>query len=303
MPRSLPPLAWFRAFESAGRNLSFTAAALELGLTQSAISQHVRSLEDRFGCALFVRKHRGLALTDEGRRLLPTVTNAISTLRDAAEGFETEVEGEILTVATSVSIAQWFLVPRLRSFYEQHPGVGIRISTKVWSDEFLGAETDVEIRFDSPESANPKATRLGSNAMVVVASPAFMKEAFSNQITSAEIVRQPLIQVVGTNDTWENWAQSRNVSETFDIGCYVDSHGMAVDFARSGFGIALTSLTIAAPSILDGSLVSLEQTLLTARDGYYLTVISNDNSRLSERFAEWIKSEISEVCSSGETLF
>ncbi len=303
MPRSLPPLAWFRAFESAGRNLSFTAAALELGLTQSAISQHVRSLEDRFGCALFVRKHRGLALTDEGRRLLPTVTNAISTLRDAAEGFETEVEGEILTVATSVSIAQGFLVPRLRSFYEQHPGVGIRISTKVWSDEFLGAETDVEIRFDSPESANPKATRLGSNAMVVVASPAFIKEAFSNHITSAEIVRQPLIQVVGTNDTWENWAQSRNVSETFDIGCYVDSHGMAVDFARSGFGIALTSLTIAAPSILDGSLVSLEQTLLTARDGYYLTVISNDNSRLSERFAEWIKSEISEVCSSGETLF
>ena len=76
MVQPLPPLAWFRAFECAARHLSFTLAAQELNLTQSAISQHIRSLEHRFGCALFIRKHRGIALTDQGRRLLPEVANA-----------------------------------------------------------------------------------------------------------------------------------------------------------------------------------------------------------------------------------
>ena len=70
MTRTLPPLTWFRAFESAARHLSFTAAAGELSLTQSAISQHVRALEQRLGDRLFVRKARGVALTDAGRRLL-----------------------------------------------------------------------------------------------------------------------------------------------------------------------------------------------------------------------------------------
>ncbi|MEM6498530.1 MAG: LysR family transcriptional regulator, partial [Pseudomonadota bacterium] len=67
MSRSLPPLTWFRAFEAAARYLNFTTAADELGLTQSAVSQHVRALEERFGTQLFERKPRGLALTDDGR--------------------------------------------------------------------------------------------------------------------------------------------------------------------------------------------------------------------------------------------
>jgi LysR family glycine cleavage system transcriptional activator len=300
MPRALPPLAWFRAFESAGRHLSFTAAALELGMTQSAISQHVRSLENRFGSALFLRKHRGLTLTDEGRRLMPSVSSAISMLQVATEGFETEVSGEVLTVATSVSIAQWFLVPRLRVFLDENPGTSVRISTKVWSDEFHGTETDVEIRFDSPESANPKAKHLWSRSMVIVAEPEFVEKQCSNEITPAEIASCPLIQVVGTNDTWEHWARSRGVSENFDIACYVDSHGMAVDFARSGCGVALTNLAIAASSLLDGSLTTLEKNLLPARDGYYMTVISNDKPDLSERFAEWLESEIFAICTKAE---
>ena len=68
MAKSLPPLTWFRAFEAAARNLSFTAAADEIGMTQSAVSQHVKALESRLGVALFIRKARGLALTDDGDR-------------------------------------------------------------------------------------------------------------------------------------------------------------------------------------------------------------------------------------------
>ena len=107
MARALPPVAWFRAFESAARHLSFTAAAEELGLTQSAISQNVRSLEVRFSTILFERKPRGLALTDAGRRLLPDVTAAMGSLSNAAGIFEGASESGLLTVAASVSFAQF----------------------------------------------------------------------------------------------------------------------------------------------------------------------------------------------------
>jgi len=69
--RALPPLGWFRAFESAARLLSFTAAADELGLTQSAVSQQIRALEDRFGCAFFIRRHRAIALKHSSLPLIP----------------------------------------------------------------------------------------------------------------------------------------------------------------------------------------------------------------------------------------
>ena len=130
--RALPPLGWFRVFESAARLLSFTAAADELGLTQSAVSQQIRALGDRFGCALFIRKPRGIALTDDGRRLLPGVTDGIANLRAAADAFEPATDPELLTVGTSVSIAQWFLAPRLIDFLKENSQVRVRIITAVW---------------------------------------------------------------------------------------------------------------------------------------------------------------------------
>jgi len=105
MAKSLPPLTWFRAFEAAARNLSFTAAADEIGMTQSAVSQHVKALESRLGVALFIRKARGLALTDDGRKLIPQVASALGTLTAASRIFETGTTQNLLTVATSVSVA------------------------------------------------------------------------------------------------------------------------------------------------------------------------------------------------------
>ena len=87
MANSLPPLTWFRAFEVAARHLNFTSAAEELNVTQSAVSQHVRALEQRFGVQLFERKARGLALTKSGRQLLPYVSGAVEELSKATKMF------------------------------------------------------------------------------------------------------------------------------------------------------------------------------------------------------------------------
>ncbi len=292
MARSLPPLTWFRAFESAARNLSFTAAAHELGLTQSAISQQVHSLELRFGCRLFVRKHRGLALTDEGRRLVPTVARGLGTLRTAAESFETRTDQMVLSVATSVSIAQWYLVPRLKAFCDAHDGASVRLMTKVWPDEFSGSGADVEIRFDSVKNSWTNSTLLGSNRIVLVAAPELVGENFATGNSREEIARHPLIQAVGTSDTWQSWADRQRFTPSLLPTYYVDSHGMAVDLAKSGAGVALTSSTIAAPSIIDGSLVLLDEGSFAAQDGYHLVFDPRLRSELPGRFADWLVAEI-----------
>ncbi|MEP1207246.1 MAG: LysR family transcriptional regulator [Rhizobiaceae bacterium] len=295
MARALPPLAWFRAFECAARHLSFTLAAEELNLTQSAISQHVRSLEHRFGCALFVRKHRGIGLTDQGRRLLPTVASAISILQSASETFETPADRRLLTISVSTSLAQWYLAPRLKHFAEQNPDIGFRVISKVWPDEFTGLSSDIEIRFDAPSSAQTGSVRIDNGKMQVVASPELARACPGDGFPLVEIGNLPLIQVLGTSDTWTRWAGERGYQGRLNIVCNVESHGAAVDFARSGTGIALTSSLIAAPCLLDGSLVALEKSALTAQDGYYLTVAQNENTKLATVFSDWLQDQITET--------
>ncbi len=293
MTRSLPPLAWFRAFECAARHLSFTLAAQELNLTQSAISQHVRSLEHKFGCALFIRKHRGIALTDQGRRLLPTVARAIGILQLATDTFETPTDKRLLTISVSTSLAQWYLAPRLKRFAAQHPDVGFRVISKVWPDEFTGLNADIEIRFDAPSSAQSGSVRIGQNWMIMVASPDLISRSHRNgEFSPANITDYSLIQVLGTTDTWNRWAVARDYAGTLNIICNVESHGAAVDFARAGTGIALTSSLIAAPCLADGTLIAIEKESLAAHDGYYLSITQNENSEIAAAFSAWLQEEI-----------
>ncbi|MEP0944039.1 MAG: LysR substrate-binding domain-containing protein [Rhizobiaceae bacterium] len=297
MAQPLPPLAWFRAFECAARHLSFTHAAQELNLTQSAISQHIRSLEARFGSALFVRKHRGIALTDQGRRLLPEVASAISILRSASETFETPTDKRLLTISVSTSLAQWYLAPRLKKFSQQHPDLGLRIISKVWPDEFAGSNADVEIRFDAPGSAEPGSTRIGSDKIVTVAAPDLVNGSAVRTVNLRphQIAERSLIQVLGTSDSWTRWAAAHGYEGLLNITCNVESHGAAVDFARAGTGIALTSFSVAAPCLLDGSLILLEKQQMTAQDGYYLTIAQNQNTRQAEAFSRWLQAEVQQI--------
>ncbi len=292
MARSLPPLTWFRAFEASARNLSFTGAAQELGLTQSAISQQVHALEVRLGCLLFERKSRGLALTDDGRRLAPTVADAIGALRSATDSFDSGARQDVLTVATSVSIAQWYIVPRLEAFSAAHPNAAIRLMTKVWPDEFSKLSVDVEIRFDSLASARPASKILGTKRVGLVATPGLVGAVPSEGLSEKDIVRHPLIQVVGTADTWQDWAQSRSFSSAVRPSLFVESYGMAVDLARSKAGIALVDMMIAAPSMNEGKLVKVVREEQAASDGYHLSVNAGVNSDLSNEFAIWLLNEV-----------
>ena len=201
MTRALPPLTWFRSFEAAARHLSFTAAADELGLTQSAISQQVRSLEMRLGVELFLRRHRGLSLTDDGRKLLPRVGSALDSLAQASASFETGSTRDLLTIATSISIAQWIIAPHLRTFLDSHPGLRVRILGTIWPDDFNASIADVAIRFGSARQVGENAERLLPDRLVVVA-----KRELDGPLDD-----QVLIEAVGTSESWRGLGERRRL--------------------------------------------------------------------------------------------
>ena len=274
MARALPPLTWFRAFEAAARHLNFTAAADEIGVTQSAVSQQVRALETRLRAELFLRLPRGLALTDDGRKLLPKVGAALETLAGATEGFDLGPTANLLTVATSVSVAQWLIAPNLAAYQTAHPGQRIRLISTIWPDDFKASMAEVEIRFGSEKQVGAGAHRLGPDGLVAVAAPG-----------AADLETASLIEAVGTSDGWTRWAEAAGrTPRPADI--LVDSHGFALDLAVQGAGIALTSILLAAAPLAQGRVRQVHAFKLDAAEGYFIAVRAT--SAPATAFAAWL---------------
>src|SRR5439155_502012 len=126
--RALPSLDFLRGFEAAGRRLSFTLAAEELFLTQSALSRQIKALEVALGIALFERRHRALALTVKGATFHRAVTEMLEGLASAAEGARSAARAPGVTVSTTVSFASLGIIPRLERFRARHPEIDVYVS-------------------------------------------------------------------------------------------------------------------------------------------------------------------------------
>lgn len=146
MPRKLPPLNALRAFEAAGRHESFSRAAEELGVSHSAISKHVRGLEDRLGAQLFRDLARGVALTQAGARYLAKLTPAFDEIAEASEEFIDRPAGAVTVNSETVFALKW-LVPNLNDFYEKHPEVEIDLDAASRIVDLSRYEADLAIRF------------------------------------------------------------------------------------------------------------------------------------------------------------
>ena len=297
MQKKLPPLNWFRAFECAARNQNFTIAALELGLTQSAISQQVRLLEQKFGVPLFIRLPRGLALTDTGRSILPTVSKSIKSLARIVDSFEPKQTKNNLTIAVSISFAQRFIIPNLSTFLGDNSGAQIRIKSIVWPDEFMASDADIEIRFGSSETVGQGAKELYQDRIVLVCAPGLLRK----KPTWDEICDASRIQIVGTSETWEKWSAEFKLEQPRGITQIVDSHGLAIDLARSGTGVALTSHLLAIPALIEGTLVMPFKENIIASDRYFISVKEPQKNTLVEKFCLWLHSEVFQASKSSLT--
>lgn len=260
--RKLPPLNALRAFEVAGRRLNFRAAADELGVTQGAVAQQVRALEDHIGTALFLRQARGLALTPKGALYLADVTRAFETLSEAT-GRLLE-RPAMVTVSTTPTFASRLLIPRLADLQAVLPGVELRtIATEAVSD-FERDEVDIAVRLArGPFASSLEAELLFHQDIIAVASPHLVKS--SGLPLSLEAL-QGLPMLHDAHDLWQRFLPPKSVRP----GPKFNQTTLALDAALAGQGIALACQAFVQGDLDAGRLVRAAQKSMRVEASYYL---------------------------------
>src|SRR3978361_1199048 len=174
MTARLPSLNGLRAFEAAARHLSFTNAATELNVTQTAITLQIRRLEEELGIKLFIRQNRALTLTPEARDYLPGIRAAFNDLRLATDRLLRKDNDHVLTVSTLASLAAKWLLPRLSAFQEAQPGIEVHITTSTGLVDFKKGDVDAAIRYGRGQWPGLRADWLMADQLFPVCSPALL---------------------------------------------------------------------------------------------------------------------------------
>ncbi|WP_251977745.1 LysR substrate-binding domain-containing protein [Salinicola avicenniae] len=234
----LPPVLWLQAFEAAARTLSFTEAGRELGVTQSAISQRIRLLEDRLGQPLFVRYPRSLALMPAGRAWLPSVQEAFSRLAEGtSEVFGPSPDAPV-TLRATPAMQQTWLAPRLMRFQQAHPEITLRLVSAIWADDFGAEGADLEIRYGTGEWGDVAAECLGEERLLPVCSAAVARTLQSPR----DLAGQTLLHAAGFAAGWPRWLAEAGMAglERDCPAMICDTHVTTLALASYGGGVALS---------------------------------------------------------------
>ncbi|PTS95137.1 transcriptional regulator GcvA [Pseudomonas sp. HMWF006] len=272
MVARLPSLNGLRAFECAARYMSFTKAAEELHVTQTAISHPIRRLEDELGVTLFLRLKEGLALTEEGQAYLPGIRAAFHELRHATQALLASRQNTVLTINTLVSVASKWLLPRLPSFQQANPDIDVRISASTELVDFRQGGIDAAIRYGRGDWKGLRADFLMSDEIFPVCSPALLSTS-KGLNTPADLLDHTLLQVSGmTAGDWNRWLSAAGESATLAEGPRLtfDLAMMAVQAAVDGQGVCIGRSTYVADDLRAGRLVAPFALRLKDELGFYL---------------------------------
>jgi LysR family transcriptional regulator, glycine cleavage system transcriptional activator len=300
--RDLPPLDLLRGFECAARHLSFTKAAAELFLTQSAVSRQIQALEDFVGVALFERRHKALALTAEGAAYLRAVGAALDTVREATRVARESRTGHVLTVTTTISFASIWLVPRLARWRKAHPGVDVRIAATHEVVDMERAGIDVAIR-DCPLDRVPAgAVHLASEHLSAICSPGYREESRAADRAlrkPADLRHHVLLDFHDPSGrypwlSWAAWFEAMGVEDfTPTATVAFDQYDQVINAALHGQGVALGRMTLSEQYIREGRLVALFGPPKHAGRGFHAIFSPRAKERGEAReFVEWLRGEI-----------
>jgi LysR family transcriptional regulator of beta-lactamase len=285
MARHLP-LNALRAFESSARHLSFTRAARELNVTQAAVSQQVRSLEERLGAQLFKRLPRGLGMTDEGLALLPVLSDAFGRIDAVLKQFEGGHFHEVLTVGVVGTFAVGWLMPRLNRFRAVHPFVELRLLTHNNLVDFAAEGFDFAIRFGDGNWPGTQAAALLDAPLTVLCAPELAQRIH----TPRDLAMETLLRSYRA-DEWALWFAAAGLEAGAIRGPVFDSSRLMVEAAMQGAGVALAPARMFERELQSGRLVRPFE-LEVSTGGYWLSwVKSKRMTPAMQAFRTWIVSE------------
>lgn len=263
------PLEWIRAFEAAARLGSFTAAAAETGLTQSAISQRIGHLESRLGTRLFLRLSRQISLTPEGEAWLPHVQLALEGLRDSTEALF-GVARNRLTISASSSITDLWIVPRLAQL-TQDTGAEIRLRTMVVTTGEAREDDAIRIRYGAGDWPVAFRAPLYEERLSPIAAPALFEQGAWADL--------PRISVAGPRPGWRQWSERFGTPTTPVPHLRFDTFASALAATRAGLGVLLASLPLVQADLDAGTVKRASPKELTHHETYWLLATKERLSR------------------------
>ena len=299
MVRRLPPLNALRAFEAAGRHLSFTKAAAELHVTPAAVSHQVKALEDTLGVKLFRRLTRGLLLTDAGQALLPGLGKGFDGLAAAVEGLSGLEDGGVLTVSVLQSLAAKWLVPRLDRFHAAHPDIDLRVSSTIRLVDFARDDVDLAIRYGRGRWPGLRAELMLTEELFPVCSPALLEGPHPlkqpDDLRHHTLLHDESWKVVFIGDfpEWSAWLETAGVGDIDAThGPGMSPSAMVIQAAIDGQGVALGRSVLVAADLADGRLVKPFEPTIPLDYAYYLVCLESAAERPKvAAFRQWIMAE------------
>jgi DNA-binding transcriptional LysR family regulator len=290
--KRLPPLDPLIAFEAAARLLSFTRAAEELHLSQAAISQQIRSLEDSLQVKLFTRSHRAVQLTNEGREYQHTVTAVLTQLAGATMDIQNVEFAQQLVIGCDESFATQWLGSRFDALERLLPEVALRI---IASDDYnvsLGPEVQVAVLHGDGNWPGFQALRLFGEEVFPVCSPDY-DHAAADQDWLAWLLQAQLIDLADSHWNWMNWRLwlgGNDIDEPLaNRNLQINSYPLVIEAACAGQGLALGWRYLVDDLLEQGRLIRPVEATLTTDFGYYLLRRDNlQQDEIVDRFCNWL---------------
>ncbi|PZU86638.1 MAG: LysR family transcriptional regulator [Shinella sp.] len=283
MVRPHLPLNALRAFEAAARHLSFTRAAIELCVTQAAVSHQVKLLEQRLGVTLFRRLPRGLLITEEGQALLPSLEESFDRMADMLERFQGGHVQEVLAIGAVGTFAVGWLLPRLADFRRLHPYIDVRLSTNNNRVDIAAEGLDYTIRFGNGAWHDIEAEALFEAPLSVLCIP-----QIAHQLEKPEdVARQSLLRSY-RHEEWPEWFEAAGVSPPQIRGPVFDSSIIMVEAALQGAGVALAPPLMFSRHLASGA---IEQPfpIHVSKGCYWLTRLkSRSMTPAMQAFSTWM---------------
>ncbi|MFV1530341.1 MULTISPECIES: LysR family transcriptional regulator [unclassified Phaeobacter] len=228
-------LSWLRSFETAARYLNFTEASVELGLTQAAVSLHIRSLEQQLKTKLFHRRARHLSLTELGQAYVTTVRQSLSDIDLVSASLFGPTAARTITIKAPISTAVLWLAPRLPLFRLDFPGIDLRLLTNIWTEATDLEGVDVELRLGRGNWTDAQSEKLADEMIVPVRS----SDTTRGIADVEDLMQGPLVHILGQEGNWERIFNANDCTMPADVPQYfMDTTISALQLVVSGGGFA-----------------------------------------------------------------
>ena len=289
----LPSLNLLKAFEAAGRYLSFKLAAEELFVTPSAVSQQIKTLEEYLGIELFIRKNRAIEFTSTGEAYWHVIHKSIETIHQHTSHLILLGHQE-LSVSLMPPIANRVVLHNLNSFNHQYPDINLRITSSLKNVDVLKGQTDVAVRFGIPPWPGVKHEKICNLYLQVVCPPSYTIQ-YKLDSEPENLRKMPLIHMSERPNTWNRWFKERELDPPLGKQHFLDDYPSAIQAAES-VGAMLALIPLENELIKNGRLEAPFSAFGPIEESIY-AVYKADSIKIEaiETFISWLKVETNKL--------